>query len=292
MLAVKLWGGLGNQMFQYAFGKHLEVLRCEKVSFYTVPILYDLHLDLLSFSVNLERTGMSQIKKHLILSARELPYRIERKLVQKYPFLNPTFYVETSLHYNPEIEKSSAILYDGYWQSYKYFDGISGLIVSEFQLKNDVVLNLDSLLSHIKTSNSVSVHVRRGDYLVGKNQQLFAQCGKGYYEKAFERINQIVADPVFYLFSNDIEWAKKELATIDRFELNFIDNSGSRNRSLADFMLMSRCKHHIIANSTFSWWAAWLNQNQNKMIIAPKQWYKGRLNDTTTDLIPTAWIRL
>ena len=114
-----------------------------------------------------------------------------------------------------------------------------------------------------------------------------------YYYNAIEKISENVIDPHFFIFSNDIDWVKKNLDLyLNKLKYTFVDNSNIDDSSIADLYLMSRCKHHIIANSTFSWWGAWLNPSTDKVVIAPARWYVGELNNSTVDLIPSNWIRL
>lgn len=138
------------------------------------------------------------------------------------------------------------------------------------------------------------MHIRRGDYLLKANQQLFAECSLNYYITAVREILAKVVNPVFYVFSNDVNWVREHLLKVfeKEAEFVFVDNSEITKSPVADLFLMSLCKHQIIANSTFSWWGAWLNKNPKKIVIAPKNWYNGDLNKTTEDLIPAEWIRL
>ena len=141
-------------------------------------------------------------------------------------------------------------------------------------------------------NNSVSVHVRRGDYVLDKNTQEFhGVCGVDYYLDAIKLIASKMDDLLLVFFSDDTEWAIEEFKNLP-YSLIFIDHNKGEN-SWKDMFLMSNCKHNIIANSSFSWWAAYLNQNQNKMVIAPKQWFADPTkNSETSDLIPESWIRL
>lgn len=138
------------------------------------------------------------------------------------------------------------------------------------------------------------MHIRRGDYLLKANQQLFAECSLQYYIASIQEVLTRVENPVFYVFSNDVNWVKDNLVKVfDKgTEFVFVDNSALTKSPVADLYLMSLCKSNIIANSTFSWWGAWFNNNPHKIVIAPKNWYNGALNETTKDLIPAEWIRL
>lgn len=139
----------------------------------------------------------------------------------------------------------------------------------------------------IRKTNSVSLHIRRGDYITSKITNKFhGTCCLGYYKKAMKLINKKVKNPKYFVFSDDIYWVKKNLEIKNAFYVD--DNVG--DKSYIDMQLMSMCKHNIIANSSFSWWAAWLNNNPNKIVIAPKKWFNDPGMDTT-DLISEEWIR-
>jgi len=178
--------------------------------------------------------------------------------------------------------------YDGYWQSEKYFKSIEGVLRTELEYK--AVLNDENalLLHDIISNESISVHIRRGDYLSVKvNSKLFSTCSIDYYMHAVNYFLNKYSNSVFYIFSDDIDWAKSNFIG-DRFRI--IDNNFDNPE--IDLYLMSKCKHNIIANSSFSWWGAWLNSNPNKIVFAPQSWYKNKLNESTKDLIPSDWIMI
>ena len=291
MIVVKLWGGLGNQMFQYAFATYLAKQRNESNKFFTDGLTNDVHnLGLKSFSLDLVALNDKEKASLGYGFKSHLEYRIKRKLLQLFPFLNKKIVIEKGLEYKSNISKN-AELFDGYWQSYKYTDAV------EIELREKFVFN-DSKLeqlndyAEIASSNSVSLHIRKGDYLAGKNALIYEECSMDYYLNGMAEIKKNVVSPVFFVFSNDLKWAKEHLIVSNSINIRFVDNSCYKDPSIADLFLMSQCKHNIIANSTFSWWGAWLNSFNNKIIIAPAKWYVGELNKSTVDLIPTNWIRI
>ena len=291
MPAVKLWGGLGNQLFLYAFGRYLEVERKEKALFYSVPFQEQFRSTLQNLNTSLEFLSEETLRKYHKLNPSGYSYRLERKLIQKFPSLNPKVYVENNLWFKSSFPLK-AKLFDGYFQSFKYPESIENLLRLELIPKVDLLTRIKNG-DELTRANSVSVHFRRGDYLSESNRKLFASPGKEYYIKAIEFIGEKVSDPVFYLFSNDSSWLKSNSEIFSTLNYQIIDNSKSENSELTDLFLMSRCAHHIIANSTFSWWGAWLNRNPDKIVVAPLNWYRNRnLNQTTVDLIPPSWIRL
>jgi len=293
MKVIKLWGGLGNQMFQYAFGRAI-TNNCEsELFFYQLDHTSDKdNLDILKFNVNIIFLKKDILKKHILFLDSLLLYRVERKILQILPFLDRNITIEPTLSYNEKIKNNhTSTIYDGYWQSYKYFANINDEILNEFEIREGFIQN-SSLFKEIENSNSVSIHFRRGDYLLKKNKEVYASCERNYYFAAIKEISDKVNNPHFFVFSNDLPMAQKELTSLCNAKMVFVDNSKVDNGNLEDFLLMTKCKHNIIANSTFSWWAAWLNRNKEKVIIAPKKWYNGTLNDTTNDLIPKTWIRI
>jgi hypothetical protein len=156
-------------------------------------------------------------------------------------------------------------------------------------MRDPVSKSKQEIINEIMDTNSVSLHVRRGDYLINpRAKQLLVVCDAEYYLKSVEIMSSKVERPHFYIFSDDIKWAKENI--IMPFKTTFVGENGPR-KSYEDLRLMSLCKHNIIANSSFSWWGAWLNENPNKIVIAPKQWFRSSEKDTK-DLIPESWLKI
>jgi hypothetical protein len=176
----------------------------------------------------------------------------------------------------------------GYWQSEKYFVKHKEVIRQELTFKNELSPeNLATASSLLKTA-SVSLHVRRGDYVSSQaTNDVHGVCTLDYYRNAISHMARSVESPRFFIFSDDINWVKANLQ-LD-FPCEYIANNVGAN-SYVDMRLMSMCKHNIIANSSFSWWGAWLNSNPNKIVIAPKKWFAKALS--TEDLIPAKWVVL
>lgn len=293
MIIVKITGGIGNQLFQYSFGQYLSKQL-------NTAVLYDLQTDkivinyipralgLYSFDIELNVATAREIKKMKFFNNGILE-RVERKMASKVPYLFKSYIVEKND--SPKIncfKIRDNCYYDGYWQSYKYQtnDKISLNNVSLNAIYTSKINR--ELVNLIKNSNSISIHIRRGDYIsIKRNNSIFSICSNEYYNNSIEYIRTKVENPVFYIFCevDDLNWAKDNF-TGEQFK--FITD----NKVTTDLYLMSRCKHNIIANSTFSWWAAWLNSNADKIVIAPKQWYNGKLNLNTTNLILDSWIQM
>ena len=280
MNIVELIGGIGNQMFQYAFGQLLEE-----------DIFYDLswfeyskksknvtqrNYELDFFDIQIKKLTRKEAKKYKKNNKLLLLFGIKtkhKKIIEK-PFNV----------YNPELLKISKGIFEGYFQCAQYVEPIRKQLLKDFTPRNKINLENKKVLEQILSTNSVSLHVRRGDYV--KLQHIHGLCDILYYEKSIEFISKKIKNPHFFLFSDDIEWVKENLKI--NYPYTIVDiNSGSN--SPWDIWLMKHCKHNIIANSSFSWWGAWLNENPEKIVIAPQNW---TIDNNNTDIIPTNWERI
>ena len=284
MIIVRITGGLGNQLFRYAFARCLAIKHQTEVK-----------LDLFDFEKDNFRDYELQ---HFSIQAsnalkKDLPYKRRRDLNKYLAHIldllvpGPTIKYEENFHFITEVEDYPDNIYlDGYWQSFKYFNSIKNIIKTEFQVKSDLNFNAQKLLQEIRGNQSIAIHIRRGDYV---NHPIHPTCSLQYYLKAIEIISQKITNPIIYIFSDDIEWVKKNLTlSLDHHYLE-------ANKSWEDFKLMTECKHFIISNSTFSWWAAYLSSGDEKIVIAPEKWFNrtGKyVNYTTSDLLPETWIKL
>lgn len=283
MIITKIFGGLGNQLFQYYMGQFLgEFLQTE--------IKYDVQLSGstdairrnfdISFFYDIPNASSCEINQLKYFSSNYL-WRVERKLCQKYPFINSKYIVQGDPHSLPKKIVDNAY-YDGYWQNYNFLEFLRPRIMNTIIQKSKSLLK-NQYLCDINNSNSIAIHVRRDDYI---NNPLFSICDIDYYIKAVKNISQnLNEEPVFYVFTQDVEWVNDNFSKIPHIIVQ-------GNSAVEDLLLMTHCKHNIIANSTFSWWGAWLNDNEQKHVVAPIKWYNGSLNSTTSKLIPKSWIRL
>jgi hypothetical protein len=240
-------------------------------------------------ALNLNITAAEAYKNKYInpFIRHELLTKLERKLVQIMPCLNRNYIVQNlyKSQYN-KLNYRNNCYYDGYWQSEKYFEPVKDIIRRELEFIPILGERNTEHLNRIESSRSVSIHVRRGDYVSLKsNLDLYQSCSIEYYQTAIEFLENKIIQPQFYIFSDDPEWAK------DNFKgekFRFIDNNSQS--PVIDLFLMKKCQHNVIANSSFSWWGAWLNNNPDKIVIAPKKWFKNNWSDT--DIIPDNWTKI
>jgi hypothetical protein len=290
MVICQLAGGLGNQLFQYAYGfsraKNLDVQFKIDISFFED---YEWHeYSLAPFKISAAIASKAEIEK---IKSRDfsLGHRFQRKFFGKKSHVVK----EENLKFNSsylDVNKNSYLI--GYWQSAKYFEKNLTSLLSEFEFLNSPsVKNLKLIDILDKDHFSISLHVRRGNYAnVESVNKTHGTLPMEYYEKAISYFGDLNENPTFYVFSDDIEWARLNLNI--PYNAVFVDINDD-NSDYEDLRLMTLCKHNILANSTFSWWGAYLNKNPNKSVIAPKMWFKDEiLNQQTTDLIPKSWIRI
>ena len=285
-------GGIGNQMFQYAAGRALSILMQQ-------PFFLDLQ-DFRGYSLhqgfqlndvfNLDVSTADEQMLNTKLGFRNQKFL--RKLLKRplFKFMRGSqFVIEPHYHYWQELNtyRSCAYLY-GYWQSEKYFQSIKSIIRSDFKFLHALDSRNALLADEIQNSLSVSVHIRRGDYLSNyRTSKIMHTCEPDYYQRAITHLSEQLNKPKFYIFSDDIAWVKDHLSV--PAETIFIEHNIGKE-SYRDMQLMSLCKHNITANSSFSWWGAWLNDNPNKLVVVPRKWFVNNINDQ--DLVPDKWVRL
>jgi hypothetical protein len=278
MIIVKLKGGMGNQMFQYALGRAMSLrynvnLKLDTSFFYldfknTTKRIYSLDL----FNIKVKTFKINKVITYII--------SVFRKIVKNKG-------VEKNFQFDPEVFSwGPNVLLDGYWQSPKYFAGYEDIIRKDFTLKNPLPQNIQNLMNEIESKDSICIHVRRGDYVGNKyHEVVYIE----YYKKAIDYISKIKNMEKIYVFSDDIEWCKANMSF--EFETMFVGDEYAGSKSEGHLFLMSACKYFIIPNSSFSWWAVWLNTNKDKIVVAPQKWFTDE-SINTNDLIPENWIRI
>lgn len=283
---IKFNGGLGNQMFQYAFGYVLEKTTGAKtlfdMSFFEKKYARPYELDIFNLKAKFVEDFLLKLKLKLI-------WKFRKNLKNK-SFLGLTFFPEPHFEYYKYALKIKPNTYiEGFFQSEKYFKKYENEIRTAFTFKNKPESFNQFLINEMNKSNSVSIHIRRGDYIQKKRyQEVYATCSMDYYKRAVEYIAQKHENLKLFVFSDDIQWVRSNWDL--PYETIFVDNN-SGDKSFEDMRLMSNCKHNIIANSTFSWWGAWLNNNKEKIVIAPKKWFNDK-KINQEDLFPEEWVRL
>ena len=292
MIITNLIGGLGNQMFQYAAGRALSLecgvpLQLDVSGFAWYGLHQGFELQRI-FNCTIDIAGEADVRCILGWQYSSAIRRVVSRQSME-AFRRKGFVVEPHFQYWPEIKNVPRDCYlTGYWQSEKYFADLALQIRADFTFWLPMESRNVELSKQINQVNAVSLHVRRGDYVNNANTAAtHGFCTIDYYREAIRYIAERVDSPHFFIFSDDIAWVKENLK-ID-FPCRYIDhNLGAE--SYNDMRLMSMCRHHIIANSSFSWWGAWLNPSADKIIVAPKKWFA---NETKTqDLIPQCWVRL
>ena len=292
MIIVKISGGLGNQLFQFSFGRYLSIKLSTEAKFDIQTISNSNRHTPRSFglgdlNLKIDIAETNNFKNINLFIGHELLSKIERKLVQIMPFLNRNYVVQNlyKSQYN-KLNYRDNCYYDGYWQSEKYFEPIKDILRKELEFTPILNSHNTAHLNEIKSSRSVSIHIRRGDYISHKsNMDLYKSCSLEYYRAAIDYLENKIAQPLFYIFSDDPEWTKNNFKG-EKFRI--MDNN-SQSPAI-DLFLMKKCQHNIIANSSFSWWAAWLNSNSNKIVIAPTKWYNNNWSDK--DIIPESWTKI
>lgn len=300
MKIVKLKAGLGNQMFQYAFMRLLqvkygfkEVLLDTSYFGYKDYMKYvESGLDMLKVSYHV--ASRDDLKKIHVPYNNFQPHHLMHRIVSaSQAVINPKYYFEKNRAY---VNIDSILKYsyfDGYWQSWKYLEPIRKILIEEFQPRNGLSELSKSYVERYGRLNSVFVGVRKGDYTESsKATSHYGAPSLKYYKRALKIINQSIQDPFFVVFSDDIEWVK---ANIDFKKIGIREDQieyRDQGKIFSDFeeiYVMASCKHAIISNSTFNFWGAWMIKNPMKIVIAPKDWFK---DGKPIDIIPPLWKRI
>lgn len=290
-ITVRFNGGLGNQMFQWAFARAIEnhtgIKTFMDMTFFKKNYSRPYELDIFNAPIKKAQGFCTNLKLELI-------WKLRKKLKGK-KFLGTYIYEEPHFEFDANVFNVMPNTYIhgyiiGFFQSEKYFKTIENDIREDFKFKPEPDEINRAHINKINSTNSISLHIRRGDYVQKKKyQNVYATCSLDYYKRGVENIFKNTNEPpTLFIFSDDKDWVKENLKL--PFETVFVDNN-SGEKSYEDMRLMSLCKHNIIANSSFSWWGAWLNNNKEKIVIAPQKWFNDE-KIIQTDVIPESWIRL
>ncbi len=278
MIIIQLKGGLGNQMFQYALYRELQHRgRAVKIDDRSGFENDKLRIPVLErFGIKYEKATEGEIIK-LTDSKMDIFSRIRRKLTGR-----KTYRIdEMEGIFDPGILELTDAYLVGYWQSEKYFPSkeVVTQIQEAFGKRPQEIMHDSvswSILQQIECSESVSIHVRRTDYLDEEHINIHNICTANYYKNAIGLVREKHPNSVFFIFTDDKEWCREHFKGHNFINVELQEGE---NTDVADMLLMSRCKHHIIANSSFSWWSAWLNDTPDKMVIAPEKWINNRKMD-------------
>ena len=296
MIITSLMGGLGNQMFQYATAKHLSIinntdLRIDASNFRKLTSNREHNLQLTNFNISAQQATRSEIlgvvkpinffSRFVVSVFRSSPLKADSKAIYREP---------GGSDFKPCILQLSGDRYlIGYFNSYKYFEKSRNYLIDEYKPREAVSLDGQKLLKLIESTNSISIHIRRGDYV---NDPGVYKCIEGiitdrFYHNAIDLIASKVNSPHFFVFSNDMQWVKTNFKI--PFEVTFVDIN-SPQRGFEDLWLMSRCKHNITAGgSTFSWWAAYLNLNPEKIVVRTDNISNEPIYNHPEDYFPAGW---
>lgn len=293
-IVARVNGGLGNQFFQYAMARAL-ALRHDA----------ELHLDLRFFNRDGEHTARpfelaltnarfriadaAMLERFSPEPATGAIARAARRVRQSLSSIQQVR--ERSFAFDPSATRIKGDTYvDGHWQSEKYFADHEAAIRAELSFKGPLSMRSSELERAIRNEDcAVSVHVRRGDYVSQAAANAYhGTCEPAYYQQAMETLAQYHRASRYYVFSDDPAWARANV----QFDapVEFVDHNNGAD-SWQDLQLMSRCRQHVIANSSFSWWGAWLNPARDKRVVAPRRWFRDPAIDTH-DLIPASWSRI
>ena len=285
-ITVRLLGGIGNQMFQYAAAWSLAQRQGSQLLLDIVDFSdfddrnYDLHV-----FPNVTESFCS-VEQHKMLISKSLLAKSLRAIKKS------KVYNEPHHHLDPDFFSLSAPIYlNGYFQSESYFIKYADEIRNKFKWdENRLSSTTRSYYSKLKQGMAISVHFRRGDYVNDqKTNDVHGTCDLAYYRNAIAMVTNRFPDSHFFVFSDDIPWVKS-VKVFERLEHTYVDKSEDMHDS-EEMFLMSQCEHNIVANSSFSWWGAWLNNNSQKLVIAPKNWFRStELN--TKDVIPSSWLTI
>lgn len=287
MKIVKLKGGLGNQMFQYAFARFLQ-----KETGSTVKIDLSSYAALngdavrkpriLKFNIVLPIAGQEDIKSVCKISHdRDSQSNIYRIGLVLENLINKKYMFERN-HSGCSVENmESHDFFDGYWQDWNYVDAVMDDLNNDFVPVGKLSHFSEKKLLAIKSCNSVFVGVRRGDYLTVRPEH-YGKFDQDYYARAMAKISQKVKNPVYFIFSNDIDWVRKNMEFPEQNVVYITDTVDD----FEDFILMSHCKHSIIPNSTYHWWGARLNEYEGKVVVAPSKWFA---DGAPINILPDRW---
>lgn len=288
MIIVRLTGGLGNEMFQYAAGRAASLRAKTPLKFDVSSYANDKfgrHYSLDVFNIKATMATPQEIRR--LSPTENFLTQKSPRLLRLLSNLAPSYVNEVFRAGLIPLSRNQLYL-DGYWQNEKYFLDYADQIRQDFRLKPHPNKKVIGYLKKILSCDSVAIHIRRGDYV--SNTQVnksVGVCGEKYYQRAMKFVAKIVRKPFFFIFSepDGLKWAKESL----KFDFPFV--LVESDKDYEDLRMMSSCRHNIVANSSFSWWGAWLNTNYNHIIIAPEPWL-AKTSKSSLTIVPHRWVKL
>lgn len=294
MKIIKFKGGLGNQLFQYAFLRNLELKHGIKDIKADFSYYSDVKNDLVrvprikKLNIIINDADKEDLSRTWLINHKGNPNTFIYKIfIYIENFINKQYYLEKNRSHQNIENLLNYNYYDGYWQSWKIVNEIDYSLRKEIIYKKQYSTKTNKIIEKIKKENAVFIGIRRGDYLSTKRtKDHYGIFDVSYYNKAIAYIKKNVPNPIFYVFSNDIEWVERNM----KFDCEVVyRNSNEQTSDLEELFIMSSCQHAIIVNSTFYWWGAWLIENPKKIVIAPKKWFA---DGKPIDIIPDRWIKI
>lgn len=278
---IRLSGGVGNQMFQWALGKMIEETTDMEVYFDKI--------DAKPYQLNIFKTEPKFIEDSSTRLKLDIIWAL-RGILNWQSFLGFTLYSEKQFNFDRGINKIRRNSYiNGFFQSELYFKSVEQKVRENLQFDAPLEGQNQSFASQLYSLNSIGVHILSDNYTrLGKYKKKYAKCSPEYYQNAVEHIAKINPNPTVIVFSDDINWAKQNIKF--KYKTIFVSHNKGK-KSYEDLRLMSLCTHNVISNSSFAWWGAWLNNNSQKIVVAPEKWF----NDDKiiqSDVIPSSWIKL
>lgn len=290
MIIIRLKGGPGNQLFQYAAARSLAHIHNTTVKLDTTSYYYGgpRQFELCHFNIQVNLATVSDIKNLIEVKQNKLQ-KILHSCFHSHPKLSPNHVRYNKSQYNPDFHKLPDNIYlEGYFESEKYFINIADIIRDEYRVKNELTGKNKEVAEKIQNTQSVGICVRRGDYVADpKINRTHGICSLDYYYHCIEQIHQKIKEPFFFVFSDDIDWCKNNLKI--NYPVAFVDHNGI-DKAYENLRLISFCKHHIMANSSFSWWGVWLSTNRDKIVFAPQKWFVDK-KFNIDDILPAGWIK-
>lgn len=297
MINLQLTGGLGNQMFEYAFARALQQKTKEKIAVNTYGFRFDYQRDYalsafaLKDNVNVleEKKGKKQWKRSQLINRLLFLFKKANGAANFYRLTKAGLYFTFDIYnfYDYALSRKKEKYVFGTFQTEKYFREIKDVLLEDFRLAVPLKKEIMDLAQEMGGCESVSVHIRRGDYVSNENDdKILNICSQKYYRQAMDWMGRQVENPVFYIFSNtheDIEWIKENYHWKEE-NIRYVDMG---NRDYEELFLMSACRHFIIANSTYSWWAQYLGRYPQKKVAAPKRWFEG--GQDASDIYMETW---